>query len=339
MAAPRMTPDVFASRMAQQRGPAPARAVPRPAPGPAKPSTKPMPALVATPAESLTRATPRFSRARGLALVARRALAGAGAGGHRTTFLGSSLEFAEHRDYQPGDDLRHLDWRAWGRTDRLLTRRFHDDRRLPVLLAVDLSASMAYGLPSKQRIARIAGAALALLAADQGDAVRVVIGERPVAPWSSGAPAALTAIHHLANADCAGAGDPAAVLAVAAREPRRSLLILISDALGEVPPLAKAMATAAGAGHELALIQVLDRSELALPADWGRSLLTDPEGVAEAVACDAAAAKRDYDAAIAAHLAGVQRACHAARADHCLAVTDQDPAAVLAGFLAARGRR
>lgn len=285
---------------------------------------------------------PRLARRAGLELAARRALDGLYAGMHRTSQLGSSIDFAEHRAYQPGDDLRAIDWRAYARTDRLLLRRWHDERRLPLALLVDGSSSMDYGTPPKIASAQIIAAALGLMAIDQGDEARVLKGTEPAA-WARGfgGPGAVGRLVAAIELDERRVRyDAAAMLtAVADHLHRRSLIVFIGDLLAEPAPLAAAAARAASRGHEVAVIQVLDASELALPAEWGRSLLVDPEGDIADVTCDAAEAKASYDAAIAAHLAELHRRLSAARADHVLVKSGDDPAAALARWLLGRRRR
>ncbi len=287
-------------------------------------------------------AIPRLARRAGLELAARRALDGLYAGMHRTNQLGSSVDFAEHRQYQPGDDLRGVDWRAYARTDRLLLRRWHDERRLPLALLVDGSTSMDYGSPPKIATAQIVTIALGLMAIDQGDEARVLNGADPAA-WarSFGGPgsagrlvAAIELDERRVRYDAV-----AALTAAADHLHRRSLIVLVGDLLTEPAPLAAAAARAAGRGHEVAVIQVLDASELSLPAEWGRSLLVDPEGDLADVTCDAAEAKAGYDTAMAAHLAELHRRLAAARADHVLVKSGDDPGTALARWLLSRRRR
>jgi uncharacterized protein (DUF58 family) len=285
---------------------------------------------------------PRLARRAGLELTARRVLDGLYAGNHRTAALGTSIDFAEHRPYQPGDDLRAIDWRAYGRSDRLLLRRWHDERRLPVALLVDGSTSMDYGTPPKIARARLVATVLGLMALDQGDEARVLEGEeaRSWKPAHAGAGAAGRLAQALEEGRRTVTFDAAAALTAAATHlRRRSLVVLVSDLLCAPAPLAAAAALAARRGHEVAVLQPLDESELALEAGWGRSLLVDPEGSIPDVACDAAEAKDAYDRAMAAHLAELHRRLVAAGADHLLLRGAADPIPLLAGWLLARRRQ
>jgi uncharacterized protein (DUF58 family) len=276
-----------------------------------------------------------------LELTARGVLDGLYAGRHRSAWHGSSIDFAEHRPYQPGDELRTIDWRAFARTDRLLIRRFHDDRQLPLALIIDGSASMRYGAPEKFATAQVAAAALGLLALDQGDAVRVT-----VAPWGSGsgdlggAQGASRLLQVLEAATARGTCDLAQALHTSVDHlARRSLVVLISDVLCDPAPLAQAAADLVARGHELAVIQVLDRTEVDLPAEWGRVTMTDPETAEQPFSCDTAEARTAFGEAMAAHLARCRALLAGVRADHVLLISDEPLAQVLGTWLERRRRR
>src|SRR6185436_13191622 len=108
-----------------------------------------------------------------LAVVAKRVAARHGRGERRTRHVGSGIEFADHRDYAPGDDLRHLDWNLYGRLERPLVRLFDEDEDLPVYVLVDSSASMGLGQPRKLDLARAVAAALAYVALTNLDRVAI----------------------------------------------------------------------------------------------------------------------------------------------------------------------
>lgn len=289
------------------------------------------------------REVPRLPAA-AVELAARRALEGHRGGRHRSPFHGSAVEFSDHRAYLPGDDLRHLDWRILARRDQMLTRRYREERSLPLLLVLDTSASMAFGEPAKADHARIVLAALAILALEQGDEVRIAAGADGIAAIAEplcGSGAAAEACRRLADAPGGSAGDPVRVLADGPRRlQRRHLVIAASDLLDADPAaLGRALGAAHARGHECAVLQVLACAELSLPAAWGACAVSDPEGRTAAFACEAADAKRAYDAAIAAHAEACARACAAACADHRLAPSDEAPAALLGRWLAARRAR
>src|SRR5689334_5633999 len=114
-----------------------------------------------------------------LELAARLVVEGMRTGGHRSPFHGFSTEFRQHRPYRLGDDLKHLDWKLYARSDRLYTRQFRETTNLSVLLSLDSSASMGYpedGV-SKFRYGQVVAAALAYLVSEQGHAVGLMTME------------------------------------------------------------------------------------------------------------------------------------------------------------------
>lgn len=282
---------------------------------------------------------PRYDRATGLELAARQGVDGLHAGRHRSRRVGSSLDFADHRAYQQGDDPGDIDWRAYVRTDRLLVRRWHDDRQLPVALLLDTSASMAYGTPAKGEHARLAAAILGLLALDQGDALRLLCSAaRDPRPARSVDPQHLC----LQLSQGMDEGDQAAAALLeraTAHLEQRHLLVLLGDLLEDPAPVIEAAGRAGARGHEVAVLQVLDPTELALPTDWGPSLLTDPEGRVEPVTGDAADLAAAYAEALTAHQTHLVTGLRAVGAEHRLLPTDGEAATQVAAWLAGRSFR
>ena len=285
---------------------------------------------------------PRLARFGGLELAARRVLDGLGAGRHRSPSLGPASEFHDHRAYQPGDDLRQVDWRLAARTDHLLVRRQREDRELPLVLVVDSSASMAWGEPAKLDTARLLAAVLGLMACDQGDRVRVFAGagnSLSASPAWAGLAGAGPLCAHLSSLTGQGAGDAAALLtAVGARLERRALVVLCADLLQSPGEIAQAAGRLTARGHEVVVIQVLHADELALPADWGACVLRDPEGAVADLAADCVEAKAGYDAAMASQREQLARGLAAARCELLLCRCQDDPAQILGAWLHRRQR-
>lgn len=296
---------------------------------------------------------PRLGKASGLELAARQGVDGIHAGRHRSRRIGSSLDFADHRAYQQGDDPRDIDWKAYARSDRLLVRRWHDDRQLPVALLVDTSASMAYrtppegdqARPTKGYHARLVAAILGLLALDQGDRVQLLLsgnigGEvgghdrfsRPNSPDSLCA---------MLSALGDGGQDAATDLVRTATERlgQRHLLILISDLLDDPGELIEIAGVAGARGHELAALQVLDASELELPTAWGSTRLVDPEERHASVEGDAADLAAGYAEAFATHQSRLLSGLAGVGAEHHLLPTHGEAAAQVAAWLGRRSFR
>src|SRR6188508_2776541 len=125
-----------------------------------------------------------LARLQGLELRARRIVEGYVAGLHRSPYQGFSNEFAEHREYAPGDDLRYVDWKVYGKTDRFYLKQFEVETNLILYLAVDASESMQYQGPhasmSKFTYAQCAAAALAFLVLHQRDAVGLAMFDQEI---------------------------------------------------------------------------------------------------------------------------------------------------------------
>ncbi len=128
-----------------------------------------------------------LSRLEGLALRARLIVEGYVSGVHRSPFHGFSIEFAEHREYTPGDDLRYLDWKVFGRSDRYCLKQFEEETNLVCNLLLDTSESMTYQSPqapmSKLEYAKCAAASLAYLILHQQDSVGLVTFDREIRAW------------------------------------------------------------------------------------------------------------------------------------------------------------
>lgn len=259
-----------------------------------------------------------LERLGGLDLVARTVVRGFQAGLHRATRRGAGEDFAKHRDYQQGDDVRYVDWKLYGRTDRLYVREFEERSNLVAYLVVDATASMGYADADgvgKLRYACYVAAALGHLMLAAGDAVGLAsAGAEPrllVAPRARRGQlhAILLALQAL---EARGSGDPAEALdRAAASLRRRGRVILISDLLADDD--GAAMVAAVGRlrarGDEVQVFRVLTPGELGdRPAAPG--LFFDPERPGSTVpavpADDRAYAPRvgAYYASLAASLRG-----------------------------------
>ena len=219
-----------------------------------------------------------------LELVARWVVDGFITGLHRSPRKGFSVEFAEHRPYQPGDDLRYLDWRIAARADRWVVKQYEEETNARAAVVLDVSRSMQWtGSPSrltKLAYAERLAAAIALLLLRQRDAVGLVrfdAGLRNVIP-----PRAQRAQWRrlVAAFDEPGGGeasDVAGALAQAGRIVRRpGFVVLLSDLLADVEPVAEAARTLHARGHEVLVVQIMDPAERDF-LDAGEALYRDPE--------------------------------------------------------------
>ncbi len=290
-----------------------------------------------------------------LALRARTIVEGALSGVHRNLHAGTSLEFTEHKEYAPGDDVRRIDWKAVARTDRYTIKRFEDETEMRVLLVLDTSASMGYrrASVSKLEYATYLGAALAYLVGQQRDAAGLLAFDEetraflPPSTRPGHVREVLTALEGLRPAGVARVG--AALDTVSELCDKRSLIVLLSDLLDteDGPPgsvatgaLAERVRQLRGRGHDVVLFHILDPDEVDLPFEDlmffegmepgdGRTLLAQARDLASAFREESALFRQRW-----------QAACLEARVEYRFARTDVPPAEILHPFLAERaGRR
>ncbi len=275
-----------------------------------------------------------------LELVARLVVEGMRAGRHRSPLLGFSAEFSRHRPYQPGDDLKHLDWKLLARTDRLYTRRFHERTNLSLMLVVDSSASMDFpeGEATKLRSAVVLAAALAHLVSTGGDSVGLTTrhaGEPLHLPARGGRPHLRALLARLDRLEPAGTFDTPAMIERAANVLRRpGLLLLISDLYDDEEAIRSALARAVRRGHDVAVLHLLDPAERELALE-GELLFEDAETGERRIVDTRTAAPR-YGADLEAFLERTRDAARREGIDLHPAWTDTPPSTLLRSFLLAR---
>lgn len=262
------------------------------------------------------------------------------AGAHPTRRVGSSVDFAEHREYRPGDDPRTLDTRVYARTDRWVVRRYEHEAEVRAELALDTSGSMQYrsseSLPTKLAHARDLLVGLGWLMLRQGDRV----GAMDLDPRSGGfvpmatGPSQLERIserfgspHPEAPTHLAGALE-----VLAATLSRRALVVVATDALDEEHALAE-LARLRAAGHAVVLLHVLDPMEIELPLT-GAFDFVGLEGEGRIVA-DADLVRDAYLREVAAFIERTRSRCDEAGARYLLARTDHPPERILGELVSA----
>jgi len=217
-------------------------------------------------------------------IVARWIVDGFLSGLHRSPRKGFSVEFADFRPYQPGDDLRYVDWKIAARSDRWVVRQYEEETNLRATIVLDVSRSMAWsGTPerlTKLEYAERLSAALALLLLRQRDAVGLVRFDdriRSAIPPRSRHGQWRRVIAALEEPGEGRASSAPNALQQAARLiSRRGLIVLISDLLMDVPDVERAMRTLRAIGHDVVVLHILDPDERDLPAA-GEALFVDPE--------------------------------------------------------------
>jgi uncharacterized protein (DUF58 family) len=200
-----------------------------------------------------------------LSLVSRRVFRGQILAQRRTTQLGGGIEFADHGDYAPGDDFRHVDWNVLARHDELLLKRFQEEEDLHVYLLLDCSRSMAFGAPPKFDLARRIAAALAYIALADLDRVAVVAfadGAAAELPLARGKSRILALLKFLEGLAAVGAQTDLANLvgAFVHRNQRRGLAVVVSD-LFDPNGFERGLDLLRHHRYEPHIVQVFDRRE------------------------------------------------------------------------------
>ena len=317
-----------------------------PAPGPSKPP----PAAPAGPPgdSSRLRIDPaQLARLGGLPIQARVIVEGALSGLHRAAVHGSSVEFAEHKEYSPGDELRHVDWKAYAKLDRYYVKQFEQESQLTVYLVLDASASMAFagGGLAKLRYGGLALAALAYLVIQQQDKVGLIsCGDASLETLVP--PRARTSHLHDLMAVLesilarGGTGDesPARALSRIAEltRRRRALIVLASDLFDADDDTLRILVQLRAQRHDVSVLHILDPHERSFPYDG----LTQFEALESAnkLLVNPAAIRRDYLERMEAFLTRTRTALTAGGVDYHLALTDQPLEQTLLELLVARSR-
>ncbi|TMF49280.1 MAG: DUF58 domain-containing protein [Chloroflexi bacterium] len=220
---------------------------------------------------------PLLRRLEALAVLVRRAVKGQMGGERRSVSRGRSPEFADFRNYSPGDDYRLIDWNAYARLDRFVLRLFVAEEELPLSLFIDLSGSMDWGRPNKAEVAKRLAGAIAYVALASLDRVRLTVFAE--GPTSGGAPyrgrhAAAGLFARIQSFPAGGPTDYARLVAPITRQ-RPGMTVLITDGLG-ASPVEPAITALRLARQEGAVLQLLAPQEVAL--DWtGDARLKDAE--------------------------------------------------------------
>lgn len=238
-----------------------------------------------------------LARVSGLVVRARMIVEGSITGLHRSPFHGSSVEFAEHREYVPGDDIRHIDWKVFGRSDRFYIKQFEEETNLRVQLVLDASESMNYGSGAMTKLdyARTLAASLAYLILGQQDAVGTLVFDEKIraeAPISQSRSHLQDMVSVLAQESGKDATDIGEVLGrVSDRLKRRCLIILLTDLFDESDKILHGLRRLRHAGHDVLVLHVMDPDELEFPftrmtmfegMEGMQDQLADPEAVREA---------------------------------------------------------
>ena len=286
----------------------------------------------------------QMSRLNRLALESRYVVEGNLAGRHRSAQKGASTEFADHRAYLAGDDLKRIDWKVLGRTEKYYVRRYQDETNLRVYLLVDRSGSMNYssdpGRMTKYRYACTLAAAIGYVVLKARDSVGLhLYGERLDAalPCKNDFNSLDNALRILQDTEPAQGTNGAAVMhQVAESIRRRALVVVLSDLLDDPDAIVKALAHFRGQHHDVVVFQILDPVEIDLTLkrgaefhdlETGERMIADPRALAAA-----------YAKAFGAFLDTYRNACAELKVDYRICRTDEPADTFVRAYLEERRR-
>ncbi len=275
-----------------------------------------------------------------LVLRARHIVEGFLSGIHRSPHFGQSVEFLQHREYVPGDDLRHVDWKVWAKQDRFYVKQFEEDTNLRTTLLVDVSGSMQYGEGplTKYDYGCTVAASLAYMLLRQQDAVGCVSFDEHVrskVPTRSKRNHLSAIVKALEVENPRDKTDLYKILRQVAEEyPRRGMMVVISDLLADREGIIRGLKLLRKRGHDVMVFHVMDDDELDFPFNGA----TRFEGLedTQVINCNPRSLRDGYLNALQDFLSEMRRGCTSNMFDYDLIRTSQPRSAVLAAFLSNR---
>ena len=282
-----------------------------------------------------------LARIGNLQIVARSVVDGFINGLHRAPYLGLSMDFAEHRQYMPGDDIRRIDWRLFARTDRYHVKQYEADTNANFMVLLDVSKSMGYGSGSVTKLdyARFLTASLAYFSSLQRDRVGMITFADDVLEYVPASAKHLdTLLHTVAVTQPRGASALGAVFhKVQELLRRRGVLVVVSDLYDEPEAIARALAPLSLRGHDVIVFHVLDPAEHDLPFDDAASIEDMESG--DRLPVVPAALREKYVELIRGHIDGLNRQLTDQRIDYVPLNTSEPLDRALFEYLSARERR
>src|SRR5262245_55332153 len=281
-----------------------------------------------------------IARAQALGLKARAVVEGLRVGDHKSPYRGFSVEFVQHREYVPGDDLRHIDWKSYGRSERYTIKQYEQETNFVGHILLDASRSMLYGkgAANKLEYAKLLTASLSYLIIHQRDSVALNVfddGWRDRLPASGQMGHVQTILHTLESVEPQDKTAIAPLLHDLANQVRRrGLVFLISDCFDEVEPLLDGLQHLKFQGHEVIVFHVLHPDEVDFPfngmvkfdaMEERRELLTRPQLIRPA-----------YLRALKKYLEELHKGCERNHCDYVLMNTGKPLAETMTAYLARR---
>lgn len=277
----------------------------------------------------------------GLELIARGAVEGARIGRHRSFLSGLSTNFTHHRAYVSGDEIRHIDWRVYSRSERYFVRKYEAETNYEAYLLVDASASMTFagshGLSKLDYAKRLAATLAYRIVEDRDSAGLAVFDDelRGLVPPKGSKNVLVDLVRELNRAENSSRTEVGGILTqISSRMKRRGFVILISDLLTDEESFLSGIHQLACAGHNVIVFQVLDHDELTFPYDQSTrfiALESDDEVVVEP-----GRLRQEYLDALGGMIDRYRVNLGNAGVDHVLVDTSESVGAILASYLASR---
>jgi len=281
-----------------------------------------------------------LAKIKNLELVARTVVDGFINGLHRAPYLGFSLDFAEHRGYEPGDDLRRVDWKLFARSDRYYVKQFEADTNANVVCALDVSKSMAFssGGLSKLDYGRFLAASLTYFSHQQRDRVGLITFDEEILDYVPASAKHLEVVLHALDRREPGRSGQLArpVLRATERLRRRGIVAIISDLYDDPRAIVEAVRPLRFRGHDVAVFHLLDPAEIDFPYDEPSSFEDLESGDRLPVVPESLGA--EYRALVQAHVAALQRLFTESRIDYSLFNTSTPLDYALFRYLSLRER-
>jgi uncharacterized protein (DUF58 family) len=281
-----------------------------------------------------------LAKVRSLELKARLIVEGYLSGMHKSPYHGFSVEFAQHREYVPGDDIKHLDWKVYGRTGRFYLKQYEEETNLVLWILLDVSESMRYGSTAvtKYDYACMTAASLAYLTIHQTDSVGFGNFDSQVRSFlkPSSQMSHLKEMVALMNKGCGDAktGLEPILHDLAERIKRRSIIVLISDLFDDPDDILEGLKHLRYKRHEVVVLNIMDAAELDFPfqeATLFRGLEEYPE-----LLTDPRSLRDGYLAEVREHITQLERGCRSMNVDFVQLRTDQNLGVGLSSYLAHR---
>jgi uncharacterized protein (DUF58 family) len=281
-----------------------------------------------------------LSKAEALGLKARSIVEGLRVGDHKSPFRGFSVEFVQHREYTPGDDIRHIDWKSYGRSERYTIKQYEQETNFIAHILLDGSRSMLYGDgdANKLEYAKLLAATLSYVVIRQRDSVGLSVFDsrfRAELPPSSQMSHVTTIVHTLEETEPEEKTSIGPLLEQAAdRFRRRGMVFLISDCFDEIEPFLTGLRHLRFQGHDVTVFHVMHHDELEFP--FTGNIKFDGLELPEEIKTRPHLIRPNYLKVIQSYLADLRKGCEAYRVDYVLMDTTKPLEVALGEYLVRR---